>query len=114
VRYPSPDHNRATPKPIPLKNTSVGEAFPTTSVYMTSTVRTKKSEPLQQDNAQPHVARVCQDFLPNHNINPFDWPPYSPVLTPIEHLWDEMDRRVRGRRNAPATLDQLGAALLEE
>jgi hypothetical protein len=68
----------------------------------------------QQDNAQPHVARVCQDFLPNHNINPFDWPPYSPVLTPIEHLWDEMDRRVRGRRNAPATLDQLGAALLEE
>jgi hypothetical protein len=25
-----------------------------------------------------------------------------------------MDRRVRGRRNAPATVDQLRAALLEE
>ena len=61
----------------------------------------------QQDNARPHVARVCQDFLANHNINPLD-------LSPIEHLWDEMDRRVRGRRNAPATLDQLRAALLEE
>ena len=67
----------------------------------------------QQDNARPHVARVCQDFLANHNINPLDWPLYSPDLSPIEHLWDEMDRRVRGRRNAPATLDQLRAALME-
>ena len=64
--------------------------------------------------SRPHVARVCQDFLANHSINPLDWPPYSPDVSPIEHLWDEMDRRVRGRRNAPATLDQLRAALLEE
>ena len=67
-----------------------------------------------QDNARPHVARICQDFLTNHNINPLDWPLYSPDLSPIEHLWNEMDRRVRGHRNAPATLDQLRAALLEE
>jgi hypothetical protein len=79
VRYPSPDHNRPTTKPIPLKNASVGEVFPATSV--------------------------------NHNINPLDWPPYSPDLSPIEHLWDKMDRRVRGRRNALATLDQLRAAM---
>jgi hypothetical protein len=39
------DHNWATPKHIPLKNVSIGEAFLTTSVYTTSTVRTKKSEP---------------------------------------------------------------------
>ena len=68
----------------------------------------------QQDNARTHVARVCQDFLTNHNISPLDWPSYSPDLSPIEHLWDEMDRGVRGLRNAPATLDQLRAALLEE
>jgi hypothetical protein len=41
---------------------------------------------LQQDNTRPHVARVCQDFLANHNINPLNWPPYSPDLSPIEHL----------------------------
>ena len=78
---------------------------------------------LQQDNARPHVARVCQDFLANNNIAPLAWPPYSPDLTPIEHIWDELDRRVRKRRNSPplplphpppATLAQLRNALIDE
>ena len=56
---------------------------------------------LQQDNARPHVARVCQDFLANNSIAPLAWPPYSPDLTPIEHMWDELERRVRKRRNHP-------------
>ena len=30
---------------------------------------------LQQDNARPHVARVCQDFLANNNIASLAWPP---------------------------------------
>ena len=68
----------------------------------------------QHDNARPHVARVCQDFLANNNIVPLDWPPYSPDLSPIEHLWDELDRRVRRRRDTPNTLGQLRTALLEE
>ena len=68
----------------------------------------------QHDNAHPHVARVCQDFLANNNIVPLDWPPYSPDLSPIEHFWDELDRRVRRRRNTPNTLGQLRTALLEE
>ena len=69
---------------------------------------------LQQDNARPHVARVCQDFLANNNIAPLAWPPYSPDLTPIEHMWDELDRRVRKRRNPSATLAQLRNALIDE
>ena len=69
---------------------------------------------LQQDNARPHVVRVCQDFLANNNIAPLAWPPYSPDLTPIEHMWDELDRRVRKRRNPPATLAQLRNALIDE
>ena len=69
---------------------------------------------LQQDNSQPHVARVCQDFLANNNIAPLAWPPYSPDLTPIEHTWDELDRRVRKLRNPPATLVQLRNALINE
>ena len=64
---------------------------------------------VQHDNARPHAARVCQDFLTR-----LDWPPYSPDLSPVEHLWDELDRRVRRRRNTPNTLGQLRTALLEE
>ena len=37
---------------------------------------------LQQDNAWPHVARVCRDFLANNNIVPLDLPPYGPDLSP--------------------------------
>ena len=55
----------------------------------------------QHDNACPHVARVCQDFLANNSIVPLDWPPYIPDMSPIVHLWDELDRRVRRRRNTP-------------
>ena len=69
---------------------------------------------LQQDNARQHVARVCQDFLANNNIAPLAWPPYSPDLTPIEHMWDELDRRVGKRRNSPATLAQLRNGLIDE
>ena len=64
---------------------------------------------VQHDNARPHAARVCQDFLTR-----LDWPPYSPDLSPVEHLWDDLDRRVRRRRNTPNTLGQLRTALLEE
>ena len=60
---------------------------------------------LQQDNARPHVARVVTDFLRQQNVNTLPWPAVSPDLSPIEHLWDEMERRLP---NLPLTLNQLG------
>ena len=54
------------------------------------------------------------DFLATQNIVPIDWPPYSPDLSPIEHLWDELDRRIRNRRNPPNTIPQLANALVQE
>ena len=38
VSNASPDHNGATPKPIPFDNTGVGKAFSATSVHTTSTI----------------------------------------------------------------------------
>ena len=40
----------------------------------------------QQDNARPQVGRVCRDFLTQKNVIPLHWLPYSPDLSPIEHL----------------------------
>ena len=69
---------------------------------------------LQQDNARPNVARICKVFLANNNVQPLDWPPYSPGLSPIEHLWDQLDRQVRQRQSTPASRAQLTRAQVEE
>ena len=68
----------------------------------------------QHDNARPQVARICTDFLAQNNIQVMDWPPYSPDFSPIDHFWDELDRRVRRRVNVPVTLQELSDALVDE
>ncbi|TWW73864.1 Transposable element [Takifugu flavidus] len=65
------------------------------------------------DNARPHVARVCRQFLEDEGIDTIDWPPRSPVLNPIEQLWDIMFRSIRHRQVDPQTVQELSDALLQ-
>ncbi|UYV82760.1 hypothetical protein LAZ67_22000761 [Cordylochernes scorpioides] len=46
----------------------------------------------QQDNARPHTARISQQAL--QDVQMLSWPPYSPDLSPIEHVWDIIGRRL--------------------
>ncbi len=46
----------------------------------------------QHDNARPHVARICTQFLEAENIPVLAWPANSPDMSPIDHVWDTLDR----------------------
>lgn len=68
----------------------------------------------QQDNARPHVARICTQFLEAENVPVLAWPAYSPDMSPIEHVWDVLDRRIRQRVPVPTNIQQLRTAIEEE
>ena len=76
-------------------------------------IRDRHSDTLQQDNARPHVARHTRDTLRQLNIPTLDWPARSPDLSPIEHLWDDLGRRVRERHDVN-NVRELEGALREE
>ena len=44
----------------------------------------------QDNNARPHRARIVDNFnfLQLNGVQRFEWPPMSPDLSCIEHLWD--------------------------
>ena len=68
----------------------------------------------QHDNTRPHTARITTALLTISNVVVLPWPSKSPDLNPIEHLWDDLDRRVRQRQPQPQSLQQLMNALQDE
>ncbi|CAH1975755.1 unnamed protein product [Acanthoscelides obtectus] len=66
----------------------------------------------QQDNARPHVARVTIDFFQHNDFTLLPWPPRSPGLSPIEHVWDMMGRRLLNLQRLPQTLEALREQLV--
>ena len=47
----------------------------------------------QHDNTHTDVARTCRQFLEAENVPVPPCPAYSQDMSPIEHVWDAMDRR---------------------
>lgn len=69
---------------------------------------------MMHDNARPHVARVVTEYLDEVGIRRFDWPARSPDMNPIEHVWDELGRRIRRHTPSPRTAQELRELLLQE
>ena len=68
---------------------------------------------LMHDNARPHVAQVCQQFLHDEGIDAMGWPAHSPDLNPIKHIWAIMSHSIHQRHVAPQTVQELTDALIQ-
>ena len=68
----------------------------------------------QPDNARPHTARFTMNSLNTIRVIVMDFSARSPDLNPIEHLWDELGRRLNKRQRRPRSVRELAQTVQEE
>jgi transposase len=68
----------------------------------------------QQDNDPKHTSKLATEHFTKKKIKKLAWPPSSPDMSIIEHVWDQVDTLVRARDPLPTNKEQLWQALEEE
>ena len=68
---------------------------------------------LMQDNARAHTAQVSMTFIDDTDISVVNWPARSPYITPTEHTWSILSRRIRQRPHHPANVRHPGSGIAD-
>ncbi|GAV01482.1 hypothetical protein RvY_12188 [Ramazzottius varieornatus] len=74
-------------------------------------LKLKKGWHYQHDNDPKHNSIVSRAWIIEKKIKVLQWAPYSPGLNPIEHLWSEVERQLKGRH--PSNLEELEETVKE-
>uniref|UniRef100_A0A8R1ELR7 Transposase Tc1-like domain-containing protein n=1 Tax=Caenorhabditis japonica TaxID=281687 RepID=A0A8R1ELR7_CAEJA len=71
-----------------------------------------RSSVFQQDNDPKHTSGHVANWFRRRRVDLLEWPSQSPDLNPIEHMWEELERRLNRVRafNANQKFAQLEAA----
>jgi transposase len=67
----------------------------------------------QQDNASSDTSNSTKQWFLHQNIPLFYHPANSPNINPIELVWHELKKVIRGLSPLPNTVEQLWAAILK-
>ena len=64
------------------------------------------------DKDPKYTSALVKNWMVEQHMKTLPWPLYPPDLNPAEHLWDELDRRLKKRQ--PKNRQDLGSPLMEE
>ncbi|GFT83330.1 transposable element Tcb1 transposase [Trichonephila clavipes] len=66
------------------------------------------------DKPRPHRANIVVECLQSEDITRMDWPAYSPILNPIQHMWIFFADELQSVNPLPPFLPELRRALLDD